>query len=121
MFRRENLNYVVISIVFDISGLLFALHLAQLLHPILSPKMPNNVPTQLPWFVSYLALAIWLGIAIALSVYDARRNFRAVDEFQRVFVAGLFAHLHMHNPLVIVVVVILTSVLFALGGLINAI
>jgi ABC-2 type transport system permease protein len=36
-------------------------------------------------------------------------------------VAGLFAHLHMHNPLVIVVVVILTSVLFALGGLINAI
>jgi len=36
-------------------------------------------------------------------------------------VAGVFAHLHMHNLFVIVVVVILTSVLFSLGGLINAI
>lgn len=35
-------------------------------------------------------------------------------------VAGLFAHLHLHNFVVIVLVVILTSVLFSLGGLINA-
>jgi ABC-2 type transport system permease protein len=35
-------------------------------------------------------------------------------------VAAVFAHLHMHNLLVIVLVAILTSVLFALGGLINA-
>lgn len=36
-------------------------------------------------------------------------------------VAALFAHLHVHNLAVIIVVVMLTSVLFSLGGLINAI
>lgn len=36
-------------------------------------------------------------------------------------VAALFAHLHLQNLAVILIVVILTSVLFALGGLVNAI
>ena len=36
-------------------------------------------------------------------------------------VASVFANLHVHNLAVIVIVVILTSVLFALGGLINAV
>jgi len=36
-------------------------------------------------------------------------------------VAGVFAHLHVHNIAVILIVVLLTSVLFSLGGLINAV
>ena len=35
-------------------------------------------------------------------------------------VAAVFANLHVYNPLVIVLVAILTSMLFSLGGLINA-
>ena len=35
-------------------------------------------------------------------------------------VASVFANLHVHNPAVIVLVAILTSVLFSLGGMINA-
>lgn len=36
-------------------------------------------------------------------------------------VAEVFAHLHVHNLAVIIIVVMLTSVLFSLGGLINAV
>lgn len=36
-------------------------------------------------------------------------------------VAGVFAHLHLHHAWVVIVVVMLTSVLFALAGMINAI
>jgi len=36
-------------------------------------------------------------------------------------VAGLFAHLHVHHIAVVLAVVVMTSVLFSLGGMINAI
>ncbi len=56
--------------------------------------------------LGYVAGGLMRGLTVGLAV---------------TIVAALFAPLHLHHPLVVLLVVVMTSILFALGGFINAI
>ena len=88
MRRKNGTNYTLYLMVSDLSLTLIALFLAtqfRLYLPFGQPLSPRLV--QLPIGVYALAFAIWAVVFLLLSVYDDRRNLRAVDEFQRLVVA----------------------------------
>lgn len=98
MLKRFSVNFAVFSMALDLGLTLLALHVAAWVRPSLGeigwakplPLSPNLlVPLPL-----YLAIGlIWLCVFLALLVYDPRRTYKAVDEFQNVFVASVFAAL----------------------------
>lgn len=94
MLRRFSVNYAVFSIVLDAGLTFLALVIAVELRPSL-PPFPFLVivrDIQLP-ILLYLAVPfIWISIFILASVYDPRRSYKAVDEFQTITLAtGLAA------------------------------
>lgn len=93
---RIGINYAILSIVIDIVGTVAAVLLAAWLR------------TTLPWgyslvggtglhldFLLWAAPPVWLMIALASSLYDPSRNYKAVDEFQNVVLTVLFFGLAM--------------------------
>lgn len=91
------INNSYANVVSSFFGSKFQRHIEEML---ISP-MPNYLI-----LLGYVGGGLMRGLVVGVAV---------------TIVAGLFAHLHVHNIAVIIVVVILTSVLFSLGGLINAI
>ena len=96
MLKRFSVNFAVFSIGLDLLLTLLALYVAAWVRPTFGEwgwatqlSSPPGVLVPLP---PYLAAGlIWLGVFLALSVYDPRRTYNVVDEFQSVSVATTFA------------------------------
>jgi exopolysaccharide biosynthesis polyprenyl glycosylphosphotransferase len=94
MLRRFSIDFAIFSMFFDCLLIAIALGLAILFRPLLSfiPwavdfKGPFNIP-----FSLYPTFSIsWMLILVLFSVYDARRNFRAVDELTSLTFGSLLA------------------------------
>ncbi len=100
MRRKNGTNYILYLMVSDLSLTLIALFLAtqfRLYLPFGQPLSPRLV--RLPLGVYALAFAIWAVVFLLLSVYDDRKNLRAVDEFQRLVVAIGFSVLVLAGAL----------------------
>jgi exopolysaccharide biosynthesis polyprenyl glycosylphosphotransferase len=95
MLRRFGVNFAIFSIVLDIGLTLLALYLATFLVPALSRSgiiAPSIVVNVSPY--TYLVVPLLWGITfLVMSVYDPKRIYKAIDEFQLVTVATLVAAL----------------------------
>lgn len=100
MRRKNGTNYILYLMVSDLLLTLIALFLATQFRwylPFGEPLSPRLV--QLPPGVYALTLSIWTVVFLLLSVYDDRKNLRAVDEFQRLVVATGFSVLVLAGAL----------------------
>ena len=100
MRRKNGTNYILYLMVSDLLLTLIALFLATQFRwylPVGQPLSPRLV--QLPPGVYALTLSIWAVVFLLLSVYDDRKNLRAVDEFQRLVVATGFSVLVLAGAL----------------------
>ena len=96
MLKRFSVNFAVFAMALDLVLTLLALYVAAWVRPLLGgwgwARQVSSPPGALVRFPLYLAAGlIWLGVFLALSVYDPRRTYKAVDEFQSVSVATVFA------------------------------
>lgn len=96
MIRRFVVSYALFSIVMDLAGTGAALCLATWMRTSLpwGHALPNTGYLHLD-FLCWTGLTAWLTVALATSLYDPSRNFRAADEFQNVGLAVLFFTLTM--------------------------
>lgn len=98
VFRRFSINYVLLSISLDLLLTALALHLAVLIRPTL-PPLPFLVQVTDPVYLTiqpihYLIVSVlWVFVFLLSSVYDPKRNYRVVDEFQTVTLSIGFAAL----------------------------
>jgi len=89
----------------------------------LSFVKPFDPNFQLPWLLYPLFAFAWVGILLLLSVYDGRRNLRAVDEFANLTLGFILATVSMAGALYLSYRVVsrslfLVFVLMAYGGMI---
>jgi exopolysaccharide biosynthesis polyprenyl glycosylphosphotransferase len=95
MLRRFTVRYAIYSMLLDVASIGLGLALGTLLRRILpfgvvqfDPRYPEGLP---PAVVYPLAMLLWLLIAFSVSLYDPRKSYKAVDEFQALAVTtGLF-------------------------------
>jgi exopolysaccharide biosynthesis polyprenyl glycosylphosphotransferase len=83
MFRRFSTNFALFSMLLDAVWVAISLFIADRIRPGMSSlpfaaSLSANI--HLPPLVYPLSAAIWVGILMLLSVYDARRNLRVTDE-----------------------------------------
>ncbi|NBD36201.1 MAG: hypothetical protein GVY30_09415, partial [Chloroflexi bacterium] len=86
MLKRFGLKYIFLAVFIDAILVIGALALATHLRTTLpyglvefNPIYPDGIP---PAIVYVLSAVVWIGTAFAVSLYDPRRIFHAVDEFQ---------------------------------------
>ena len=96
MLKRFSVNFAVFSMALDLVLTLLSLYAAAWVRPIMSGwewirPLSWSPDLLVPWPLYLAAGLIWLGVFLALSVYDPRRTYKAVNEFQNVFVAMVFA------------------------------
>lgn len=93
MFRRFSVNFAVFSILLDSVLILGALIAATQLRVALSvlPFVKEIPAVQLPGVLYALFPLLWVGILLAFSVYDGRKNLRVVDELSSLTLASLLA------------------------------
>ena len=94
MLKRFGLKYIFLAIFIDVILVIGALMLATYLRTTLpyglvdfNPLYPDGIP---PAIVYLLSAVVWIGTAFALSLYDPRKVFHAVDEFQTLTLTVLF-------------------------------
>lgn len=95
MVRRFSVNFAILSMLLDASLTFFALVLAVSLRPEL-PRTSFIVPipeVNLPVVLYVLTPFIWVGTFLLFSVYDPKRVYRIIDEFQNVTLATALAAL----------------------------
>lgn len=94
MLRRFGINYAIFSIGLDIVLTLLALFLATRLATYIPASLTNlRGPATIAPYI-YLAVPLLWGITfLILSVYDPKRIYRAIDEFQVVMTATVAAAL----------------------------
>ncbi len=96
MFSRVRLRYVVLSLLLDIGSVLGAMAMAEQLRRTLpygavvyNPLYPDGIPHLRVYVV---VAALWALTALPLSLYDPKRTYKAVDEYQTLtLTVGLFA------------------------------
>jgi exopolysaccharide biosynthesis polyprenyl glycosylphosphotransferase len=93
MLKRFSTNFALFSLILDLSLTNGALALAEYLRGVLPWGKIFIREFYVPWVLYAIVPVIWLVVFIALSVYDPRRTYKAVDEFQSVVVANSFASL----------------------------
>jgi exopolysaccharide biosynthesis polyprenyl glycosylphosphotransferase len=59
-------------------------------------------PVDLPPYIYFLFPLMWVAVLLVFSLYDGRRNFRAVDEFATLSIGSLFAAVTMAGVLYLV-------------------
>jgi len=94
MLRRFSTNLTLFLFTADIALTLLALFLAKILRltlPYGQAVAPEHI--DFPWILYLIVVAIWVTVFLIVPVYDARRTYRAIDEFQLVTVAIGFATL----------------------------
>ncbi|MCA9981015.1 MAG: sugar transferase [Anaerolineales bacterium] len=98
MFRRFSVNYALLSILLDATFTALALRIAVFVRPHLPPlpfvvEVPNVNVLNISLAHYLLIPAVWVFIFLLTSVYDPKRNYRIVDEFQTVTLSIGFASL----------------------------
>lgn len=89
MFRRFSVNYALLSIALDAILTALALHTAVLMRPSLPPlpllvDVPDITILNIHPYHYLIVAIIWVTVFLINSVYDPKRNYRVVDEFQTV-------------------------------------
>jgi exopolysaccharide biosynthesis polyprenyl glycosylphosphotransferase len=96
MPNRLKLRYVLLSLLLDIGSVLGAMAIANYLRQTLpygavlyNPLYPEGIP---PLRVYALVAGLWVLTALALSLYDPKKTYKAVDEYQTLtLTVGFFA------------------------------
>jgi len=92
MLKRFSIKSALFSLALDQVLTAIALALAEHLRGALSWGKPVDTSgNYLPWSLYVIVAVIWLIVFIVLSVYDPRCAHKAVDEFQAVIMAIVFA------------------------------
>jgi exopolysaccharide biosynthesis polyprenyl glycosylphosphotransferase len=91
MLKRFSTNFALFSLALDLGLTTVALSLAEHLRGTLPWGKVFIADSYIPWVLYGIVVAIWLVVFVVLSVYDPRRTYKAVDEFQGVLVANCFA------------------------------
>lgn len=95
MLRRFSVNFAIFSIVLDICLTVLSLLVAVNLRPAL-PDTAFIVPlrsAELPSIIYAVVPFIWIGSFLLFSVYDPKRVYKVVDEFQNVALGATLASL----------------------------
>ena len=94
MLKRFSLNYILFSMFLDTFLVVGSFLLATLLRITLpyglvpfNPEYPEGLP---PLTFYVLIPFLWLITAFAVSLYDPRKSYKVVDEFQALTLAGFF-------------------------------
>jgi exopolysaccharide biosynthesis polyprenyl glycosylphosphotransferase len=93
MLRRFSINFAIFSMFVDAGLTVVALMLAVFLRPYL-PNFPYLVPVGSITLSSLLYIivpALWIFAFLLTSVYDPRRNYRIVEEFQALLLGNIVA------------------------------
>jgi exopolysaccharide biosynthesis polyprenyl glycosylphosphotransferase len=98
MLKRRSLNFAAFSMALDLVLTLLALYGAAWVRPLLNETgwakpVPSSPSLLVPLPLYAAAVLIWFCVFLALSVYDPGRTYKAMDEFQNVVVATVFAGL----------------------------
>jgi exopolysaccharide biosynthesis polyprenyl glycosylphosphotransferase len=93
MLKRFSTNFALFSLLLDLGLTAGSLCMAEYLRGTLPWGKVFLTDTYIPWVLYGVVVAIWLVVFIVLSIYDPRRTYKAVDEFQNVLVANGFATL----------------------------
>jgi len=94
MFRRFSTNFALFSMVMDAIMVCGSLAIATNIRPRLgflpfAAEFPFLIPT--PGAIYPIFAVEWVAILLLFSVYDARRNFKNVDEFINITLASMLA------------------------------
>jgi exopolysaccharide biosynthesis polyprenyl glycosylphosphotransferase len=89
MLKRFTLKYLLFSLVIDMIAILVAFWSATYLR-VLLPYGKSLVRTSLHLEFYLIALCLWAFTAFAVSLYDPRRIYKMVDEYQTLTIALLF-------------------------------
>ncbi|MGC9397488.1 MAG: sugar transferase [Anaerolineae bacterium] len=95
MLKRFTLKYVLVALMLDVVCVFAALRLGTYLRVTLpyglvqfNPRFPEGLP-QTAFY--YMAIALWVLVALTASLYDPRKNYKAIDEFQTLTITlGVF-------------------------------
>jgi hypothetical protein len=88
MLRRFSLNYVLFSLFADVTCVVGAFLLGLYLRRTLPYGRVGLHPDGIPRLVFYpIAIVLWIVIAFAISLYDPRKRYKAVDEYQMLVLA----------------------------------
>ncbi len=90
MLRRYTVNHAIFSMLMDLGLTSAALLLAKALRPYLPQAFPFLVPVyniEIPPLLFIIVPIIWGSVFLIMSVYDPKRIYKAVDEFQVVVIA----------------------------------
>ena len=94
MFRRFSTNFAILSIALDTLLTFLALFLAVMIRPLFT-NVPWVTPVKeypIPTIIYFLVPVIWVITFLMASVYEQRRVYKVVDEFQIVTIStGLAA------------------------------
>jgi exopolysaccharide biosynthesis polyprenyl glycosylphosphotransferase len=93
MLKRFSSKFALFSLMLDLSLIAGALALAEYLRGALPYGKPFVRAAYIPGVLYGVVVLIWLIVSLALSVYDPKRTYKAVDEFQNVIAANAFASL----------------------------
>jgi len=93
MLKRFSTKFALFSLLLDLGLTAGALALAEMLRGTLPWGKPFVRDAYVPGVLYGVVIVIWLITTIVLSIYDPTKTYKAVDEFQAVIVAHLFASL----------------------------
>jgi exopolysaccharide biosynthesis polyprenyl glycosylphosphotransferase len=93
MLKRFSTKFALLSLLLDLSLTAGALALAEHLRGTLPWGKVFVREAYIPQTLYTVVITIWLIVHTVLSIYDPKRTYKAVDEFQAVFVANCFASL----------------------------
>ena len=95
IFRRFSIHFAILSMILDAGFTLVALLTAVAIRPSLSsaPFFRSLPEVHFPVVLYLFIPLLWTAIFLIASVYDPKRMYKAVDEFQNVIVATGFATL----------------------------
>jgi exopolysaccharide biosynthesis polyprenyl glycosylphosphotransferase len=102
MFRRFSANFAVFSIFFDaflIAASLFIAAITRNELSVLGFVQVINADVWLPLWMYLVFPLIWVTMLLLFSVYDGRKNFRAVDEFGSLTFGSVLAAISMAGVL----------------------
>lgn len=98
MFRRFSANFAVFSIYVDILLIFLALFIAvKLRFPLNALGFIREMkePARLPISIYIAFPVLWTGVLLVFSVYDGRKNLRAIDEFLSLVLGSALATISM--------------------------
>lgn len=95
MLRRFSIRYAVFSVIMDLVLTFAAFSIAIFIRPLL-PPMPLLVQVngvEVPLWTYWVVPFSWVFVFLVVSVYDAKRTYKIVDELQSVTIGSLLASL----------------------------